>query len=169
MDLSGYVLGENDNPIELHSAADNHDVALAMIRQARREIYLANYDLDAMVLDHEDIVSAMADFCRDNRFSHVHILLQTPDRAMRHGHRLITLAQRLSSSIHIHQPGEEHHGFSESIMIVDGIGIIRRQLADRYEGIANFKAPVDARDLRAQFVSMWERSTPEIRLRRLQL
>jgi predicted DNA-binding protein with PD1-like motif len=169
MDLNGYVLGETDSPIELSSAADNHDVTLAMIRQARREIYLLSYDLDSMILDHEDIISALSDFARDNRFSHVHILLQTPEKAMRHGHRLVSLAQRLSSSIQIHQPGEEHRSVIESFIVVDGIGVIRRQFADRFEGIANFKAPIDARDMRAHFVSMWERSTPEIRLRRLQL
>ena len=169
MDLNGYILGETDSLIELNTAQDSHDLILAMIRQARREFYLASYDLDAPCLDHEDIVTALSNFARDNRFSHVHILLQTPEKAMRHGHRLVTLAQRLSSHIHIHQPAEEHRGFSESFMVVDGVGVMRRQLADRYEGVANFKAPIEGRDLRARFIAMWERSSPETRLRRLQL
>ena len=169
MDLSGYILGETDRPIELGTAGEHHEVALAMIRQARREVYLLSHDLDAAILDHEDIVLALSAFARDNRFSHVHILLQTPEKAMRHGHRLVGLAQRLSSSIHIHQPAEEHRGFCESFMVVDGIGVIHRPLADRYEGIANFKTPIEARDRRAEFIRMWEHSTPEIRLRRLQL
>lgn len=169
MDFGDYRLGETDQLIELETAQDNHDLALAMFRQARREILIASYDLDRLVFDHEDIIQALSAFARDNRLSHVRILLQNPERAIKHGHRLITLAQRLSSSIQIHRPAEEHLGFADAFIVVDGIGVLRRKMAERFEGTGNFKAPIDGRDLHARFISMWELATPETRLRRLQL
>ncbi len=169
MDLSGYILGESEGNIELGSAGDGHDVALALFEQARREVLIASYDLESAILDHEDVVDALSRLARGHRLSEVRILLQSPDRALRHGHRLVTLAQRLSSHIKIHRPGEEHKGLAEAFIVVDGIGYIKRQQADRFEGIASFKAPIEARDLRAAFNTMWERSEPEIQLRRMQL
>ena len=169
MDFGKHILGETDQLIELGSAQDNHDLALAMFRQARREIFIASHDLDRLVLDHEDIIQALSEFARDNRLSHVRILLQNADRVIKHGHRLITLAQRLSSSIQIYRPAEEHLGFADTFFVVDGIGVMRRLMAERFEGTGNFKAPIDGRDLRARFISMWELATPETRLRKLHL
>ena len=169
MDLDGYILGDTDTLIELHTAGDNHQVALELARQAKREVCIVTYDLDAPVFSHEDFIEALSSLVRRHRHAQARILLQTPDKAVKQGHRLIPLAQRLSSSIHIHRPGPKHHDLIETYMVVDGIGYFRRQQADRYEGIASFKAPIIARDLHDQFHTMWERSAAEPQIRRLQI
>ena len=169
MDLSNHTLGETEGNIELQTAEDAHQAALALFSQARREIFIASYDLEAPILDHEDVLDALSVFARGHRSSEVRVLLQTPDKALRHGHRLVNLAQRLSSHVHIHKPAEEHRGLIEAFIVVDGIGYIKRPLADRYEGLASFKAPIEGRDMRAQFNSLWERSEPEIQFRRMQI
>lgn len=169
MHPDGNRLGESEGNIELTSAAENREIALQMVSQARREVYIATWDLDAAVFSNQEFVEALSRLVRDSRHAHVHILLQTPDKAVKQGHRLITLAQRLSSRIRIHRPAPEHQDNLESFMVVDGIGYFKRPLADRYDGIASFKAPIAARDLRDQFLAMWERSEPEIQVRRLQI
>lgn len=169
MKLDTYTLGESEGIIELTTADENRDVALELVRQANREVYIVSYDLDAPVFSNEDFVEALSSFVREKRRAHAHILLQKPNKVVKQGHRLIPLAQRLSSSIHIHQPGPEHRDYFETFMVVDGIGYFKRQLADRYEGLAAFKAPIVARDLRDLFLTMWERSTPESQVRRLQI
>lgn len=169
MDLDTYTLGESEGIIELTTADENRDVALELVRQANREVYIVSYDLDAPVFSNEDFVEALSSFVREKRRAHAHILLQKPNKVVKQGHRLIPLAQRLSSSIHIHHPGPEHRDYFETFMVVDGIGYFKRQLADRYEGVAAFKAPIVARDLRDLFLTMWERSAPESQVRRLQI
>ena len=169
MDLDTYTLGESEGIIELTTADENRDVALELVRQANREVYIVSYDLDAPVFSNEDFVEALSSFVREKRRAHAHILLQKPNKVVKQGHRLIPLAQRLSSNIHIHHPGPEHRDYFETFMVVDGIGYFKRQLADRYEGVAAFKAPIVARDLRDLFLTMWERSAPESQVRRLQI
>ena len=169
MNLDSYTLGQSEEIIELGTADENRDIALEMVRQANREVYIASYDLDEPVFSTEAFIEAMSAFVRDKPRAHARILLQKPDKVIKQGHRLIPLAQRLSSSIHIHRPGPEHRDYSETFMVVDGIGYFKRQLADRYEGVASFKAPILARDLRDQFLTMWERSAPESQVRRLQI
>jgi len=169
MDLDGYTLGESEALLEFHTAEENHQVALELVRQAKREVYIASYDLDAPVFSQEDFIDALSAFVRSHRNAQAQILLQKPDRVVKHGHRLIPLAHRLSSSIHIHRPGPEHRNYLETFLVVDGIGYFKRQLSDRYEGVASFKAPIAARDLRDLFLTMWERSAPESQVRRLQI
>lgn len=169
MNLDRYTLGESEEDIELTTAEENRDVALELVRQAKREVYLVSYDLDAPVFSNEEFIEALSVFVRDNNRAHAHILLQRPDKVVKEGHRLIPLAQRLSSSIRIHRPAPEHSDYIETFMVVDGIGYFKRQLADRYEGIASFKAPILARELRDRFLTMWQRSSPESQVRRLQI
>lgn len=169
MDLRNYTLGQSELNIELTTAEENRHVALELVSQARREVYITTWDLDAPVFSNEDFAEALSRFVRGSRHTHAHILLQNPDKAIKQGHRLLTLAQRLSSHIRIHRPGPEHRDYAETFMVVDGIGYFKRLLADRYEGIASFKAPIAGRDLRDLFVTMWERSSPETQVRRLQI
>lgn len=169
MNLDTYTLGESEENIELTTADENRDVALELVRQAEREVYIVSYDLDAPVFSNEAFIEALSSFVRNKRRAHAQILLQQPNKVVKLGHRLIPLAQRLSSSIHIHRPGPEHRDYLETFMVVDGIGYFKRQLADRYEGLASFKAPIVARDLRDLFLTMWERSAPESQVRRLQI
>lgn len=169
MNVDRYTLGESEDDLALSTAEENRDLALALVRQARREVYIVSYDLDAPVFSNEAFVEALSDFVRITKRTQAHILLQRPNRAVKEGHRLIPLAQRLSSSIRIHRPAPEHSDYFETFMVVDGIGYFKRQQADRYEGIASFKAPIIARELRDQFLTMWERSSPESQVRRLQI
>jgi hypothetical protein len=164
-----YRLGETDTLIELHTAAENHQLALELVSQAEKEVLIATYDLDAPVFSHEDFTEALSKLVRRHRNAEAKILLQRPNKVLKQGHRLIPLAQRLSSSIHIHRPAPEHSDYLETFMVVDGIGYFKRQQSDRYEGMAAFKAPISARDLRDLFCTMWERSAAEPQLRRLQI
>jgi hypothetical protein len=169
MQLDGYTLGEDDTLLELGSSADNHAVALELVRQARREVCIMSYDLDPLVYSHDDFVEAVSAFVRQSRQATARVLVQKSNKAVTQGHRLVPLAHRLSSSISLHKPGFEHRDFFEAFIVVDGIGFLKRQLADRFEGVASFKAPIEGRDLRSLFNTMWERSEPDPQLRRLQI
>jgi len=169
MNLEGYSLGESDEQLTIRNADDNHAIALELIRQARREVFIMSYDLEPMVLSHEDVVDALSAFARQSRQAEARILVQKSEKVVKRGHRLIPLAHRLSSSISLNRPGFEHRDYFEAFMVVDGIGYYKRLLADRFDGIASFKAPIEVRDLRALFLNMWEQSEPDPQLRRLQI
>lgn len=164
-----YTLDEGNNTIELHSAGQNREVALALAQQARHEILIASYDLDTLLYSNSEFVDALSAFVRSHRNAQVQILTWQAKQVARHGHRLIDLAQRLNSSISIHEPDKVHAEFIESFMVVDGTGYFRRPFADRFEGSASLHAPLIARDLKERFISMWERSTPSSEFRRLRI
>ena len=164
-----FTLDDDRKDIEFSSAGENRQLALSLAQQATREILIASYDFDNRLYSNQEFVDALSAFVRGHRNAHVDIIVWHPSTAVKQGHRLIDLAQRLSSSIRIHEPDKVHAEFIESYMIVDGTAYFRRPLADRSDGIGSLHAPLISRELKEQFHAMWERSAPCSEFRRLRI
>lgn len=164
-----YTLDDEKGDIPLNGVDDNRQAALTLAQRAKHEILIASYDFDTRLYSNQELVDALSAFVRSHRNAHIHILVWKTEQAVKHGHRLVELAQRLSSSIKIHDPDPIHADFIESYMVVDGTAYFRRPQADRFEGVACLHAPIIARELKDRFNSMWERSTPSSEFRRLKI
>lgn len=163
------VLGHSDTLYSLESAEQNLCVAMDLVSQARREIFVLTHDLDPPIYGHPNFVEALSAFARRNRNSQARFLLRTSDKAIKYGHRMIPLAQRLSSSILMRTPSDDFQDFIEAFMIVDGVGYIRRKEALRFDAEACFRDRRLVKGMREFFIEMWEQSEPDPKLRRLQL
>lgn len=163
------VLGHSDTLYSLETAEQNLCVAMDLVSQARREIFVLTHDLDPPIYGDPDFVEALSAFARRNRNSQARFLLRSSDKAIKYGHRMIPLAQRLSSSILMRTPSDEFQDFIEAFMIVDGVGYIRRKEALRFDGEACFRDRRMVRGMREYFIEMWEQSEPDPKLRRLQI
>lgn len=168
-DLNQYTLGEGDQTLELSTSDENREVVLAMAKQAQRSILIMSRHLDPAIYDNRELADALSHFVRSHRRAEVRILVQDSDPVIKHGHHLVQLAYRLSSMVSIHKPDEEHAYVNEALFIADGTGFIKRNLADRYEGVASFHAPLQARELADYFNTIWSHSHPDPQLRRLHL
>lgn len=167
--LDEYVVGQTDCLIRFEGRADNRALATALATQARRSIDILSPDLEPAIYDHRQLVQALADLARRSRYSTVRILVCDANRVVKTGHRLVETARRLSSSIHLHRPDEEHMDLREGFVLVDEQAFLHKNIASRYEGEANFKAPLRARELGKRFDELWETSAPELELRRLHI
>ncbi len=163
------LLGQSETLYSLETAEHNLCVVLDMVSQARREIYVLTYDLDPPIYGHPDFVEALSAFARRDRNSQARFLIGTSDKAIKYGHRMLPLAQRLSSSIHMRTPGDEHQDIVESFLIVDGVGYIRRKEPLRFDAEACFRDRRMVKGMRELFIEMWEQSVPDPKLRRLQI
>lgn len=162
-------LGENGEPLTLDSNAVNRDIALQLVSQARKFLCVFTHDLEHAIYSTPEFNEAVTRLAIRSRNSFTHILLQDPGAVVNRVHRLVDLAQRLSSSVEIRRPHEEHRGFGQAFLVVDGVGYLRRPVAERYEGTACFNDPAEARELLRLFDTMWEKSAPDPELRRLHL
>ena len=97
------------------------------------------------------------------------MLLKDAEPLIKYGHRLIELSRRLSSMIGIRTIHPHYREYNEAYMVFDERGIIKRRYADRYEGIANFNDPIQARELLTLFNEIWNISEPDPNLRRLHI
>ncbi len=162
-------LGESPQLLTMSSSADNRDVALSLVTQAQKTLCILTRDLEHTVYNTPEFAEAVARLAARSRNSMIRILVHDSTGVVRRTHRLVDLGQRLSSSIHIRQPHEEHRGITQAFLVADDTGYMRRVIANRYEGSACFHAPAEVRELMQLFERMWEKSAPDPELRRLDL
>ncbi len=167
--IENYKLGETRELLELNTAEEHRELALAMAQQARRSILILTRDLDHPLYDTPEFEQATSELARGSQHARVRILVQDSGKAVKNGHRLVGLAQRISSRIEIRKPAEEYADVNHTFFVADQSGYISRQLADRYVGVANFDDRLSARNLVNFFTEIWDRSQQDPQLRRLHL
>ena len=160
---------EDSEDITLDTADENRDAVLSLAGQAHFSLKLFTRDLDPRVFDNPDFERCIFRLATMHRSSKIHILVSDITSAMRRGHCLIRLAQKLTSSVFIHKPAREHKGELSTFMIVDGTGLLHRprSSSNNYQAIVNYRSPQRAGELDDHFNEMWERSTPDAQIRRL--
>lgn len=168
-DLPKQVLGETRGYIDLKGLEDNKQAAIHMASQGQRSLNLFTPNLDPRVFDNDEFIEAVKKVALHSPRSRVNILILDPTEVVSRGHRIVELARRISSHVFIHRADSEDHHHVDTFMIVDDVGIIRRAHNDRFEGLAEFNNPAEARLLLKTFNEAWERSQPEPELRRLHL
>ena len=169
MAYTEYVLGENREQIEFETARENREIAYSLAEQACRTVSIFTTDLDPAVLDQPGFVEAIARVARSHSRARVTVLVQDSSKAVNRGHRLVALAQRLSSRVEIRKPDAEYHDLKETFMVVDDVGYFRRIRPNRYEGQARFHGPLQCRELINRFDEIWQRSHGDSQLRRVHL
>lgn len=167
--LQELKLGESDQPINVDRSEECAQVMLALAQQAQQSLRLWSHDLDPRLIDNSEFVQAVRELATRNARTEVKVLVLDPDRIVKQGHRLIELARRLPSSIEIRKIMEDYAQSVQAFMVVDGRGVLYRDLADRFEGMANFNAPLRARELTKLFEEVWEKSQQFAEFRRLHL
>ena len=163
------ILGESNEEIQLDTAAENRDAAISLAEQARFSLNIFSRDLDPRVFDNAEFERCVFKLARTHRSTDIRILVCDSTLAVSQGHCLIRLAQKLTSSVHIHNPATEHRRELSTFMLVDGTGLLYRpqSTSRNYEALVNFMSPQRAGELHDFFNEMWERSTPDSQIRRL--
>ena len=83
-------------------------------------------DLDIKIYNHQEIEQSIFDLAKKHPNTCIRILVQDSKKATQYGHCLIRLAQKLTSSVFIHNPSEEYKNERSSFMIVDKLGLLHR-------------------------------------------
>ena len=169
LDFSQLTLGESHEAIPIGSSDEHRAVVLALAEQAKRSLHIFSWNLDRRVFDNQALIDAMTRLALASPRTRIEILLQDPQPAVRSGHRLVNLAQRLSSSIEIRRPAEEFKELNHCFVVADETGILVQEQASRYEAVANFSARKEAGDLMKTFRTIWQRSAPETEFTRFSL
>lgn len=166
-DWSEYTLGENSGDIVIDSSDDNQAAAIRLVTQGGRSLDIFSRDLEPRIYDNAAFADAVRTLAVKTRDLHVRILIIDPDFIIKHGHRLIELARRLTSHMEIRKVHEDYCNNPEAFLVVDARGLLHRKLASRYEAVVNFNNPMAATELRNQFTEMWDRSKQYMDFKRL--
>ena len=165
-DFEHLVLKEFSEKISVETGEECRLAALSMARQARRGIDIVSRSLDPNVFDNTEFCDAVTNMITGSQRAQFRALVMNTEPLVKQGHRLVTLAQRLSSFAEVRVPAKEYADYNSAFMIVDETGVLYRTLSDRYEGVVNFNDPRTARDLARQFDAMWQTATTDVNLKR---
>jgi phenylalanyl-tRNA synthetase beta subunit len=166
-DWSSYKLGEHSNDIAIDTSEDNQAAAVHLVNQGDRSLDIFSRDLEPRIFDTPEFADATRGLAIKTRDLHIRILVIDPDYIIKHGHRLIELARRLTSHMEIRKVHEDYCNNPESYLIVDRRGLLHRKLATRYEAVVNFNNPMTATELHNQFTEIWDRSKQYMDFKRL--
>lgn len=168
-DIDNMELGRSSDEISFDTLEDNHRAFLALLRQTQHTLCIMSRDLDPRLYGSSEVREAIKDIALGSRHAQVRIIVQEPSLVINRGHRIIDLARRLPSYIHIRVPAREHANYNGAFVIADRVGTVFRSLADRYDGNVCFNDPRHADQLGRLFDEMWESATTPADLRALRL
>lgn len=164
-----YKLGDTSEEVSINTVEENKNAALALAEQARHSIDIFSQDMDAEIYNNDDFEQAIITLAKRHPNTKIRILTHDSRIAVQNGHRLIRLAQHLTSSVFINKPSDEYSDAQAAFLIADKVGLLYRTSASHrnYKASVNFMTPQRAAKLTEFFNEAWEHSTPDMQTRRI--
>lgn len=159
----------DDNHFTFDSRDQAAQLALALIEAAHQEICFFGPIIDPVLLDNDAVIDQLSEFARRSPRTQIRIVVQDTRKNVIDSHRLLPLAQKLTSSIKIHIASDKHRDLQQQMLLVDTKAYLFCPNAERYQGRAEKYAPAAVRDFQQQFEEIWNHSRPDINSRRLHL
>lgn len=157
-----------DAPVTVADRATALTLSCALVRDARRRVYLRSHDLETGLYDAPPLLDALRAFATAGRGGEVHILLHDALAAQRAHAPLLALAQRLPSVFafrEVEDPIDRND--TSALLVTDAGGYFARPFARRLDGEAVWFGEAAARQRIEAFRPVWERARPCHELRAL--
>ena len=143
---------------------------IAVLATARREVCIYMRELEADIYEQSEVIESLKQIAIAGPNSSIRILIQHSSGARADGHRLVALAQRLSSSFAFRTPIEEIDlQYPGCFVISDRGAWFERILASRFDGEGSSHGPGRKAQLQDLFNAVWERSEELTEMRRLEI
>lgn len=145
------------------------EVALQLLQHAKREICFFGPEIDKVLFDNEAAIILISQLARKSRFSRVRFVVYSTHRNVSDSHRMLPLAQRVTSTMQIHQCHRDDQTRQDSFLLVDNFGYLHCHNASRYIGTAHLNDNAKNRFFQQQFDQLWAHSSTDAYSRRLHL
>lgn len=143
-------------------AGDRTELAAARLRllvEARRRIAIYHPTLSDDIYGSVTELAELRRLATSGRGAEIRLILHAPADALREGHRLVALAQRLPSMVLVRVPLEELDlAYASSYLLTDQGGYLFQPDARRADGRASLADRAAQAPLMQHFNDVWERS-----------
>jgi hypothetical protein len=160
-----FVLGTSAPAQAFSNMGEARQHALALIQQVRRSVSIYTPDLEPWLYNHSCIQKACAQFLLAHPRNQLRILIGDSSHSVRHGHRLVSLARRLTSNFHIRKLQPDYALQTGAFLLLDECGMLNRPNADQFSGHALYRDPGRVRQQQRLFDTAWNHSQPDPDLR----
>jgi hypothetical protein len=145
------------------------ELALALAVSALRHICIMSPRLDHAVFDNAELAAALSALVRKSRQTSVRILIADSRALATRGHRLLNLARRLPSSVHIQKLAEHPDWNGETVVIRDLDGVLYKPGGSDHEGFYEPASRASTRRHLELFEELWRHSAQDVELRTLSI
>lgn len=160
-----FSLGSHDR-LERFSTPDNARAhALALMQQARRRLCLYSPDLEPWLYHNSAIQQACARLLVSDPKCQLRILVRDLSRAVKEGHRLLSLSRRISSNFQIRRINPDHPSEDLAYLIADDRGLLLRPEPEQHAGYTLYNDPGRTRLQQTRFDQAWDLSITDPDLR----
>ena len=170
MELAEFELGETAGLLRPRGLDELKGHTCNMGNQSRRRLLIYSHRLNPDLYNQGCFIEAVRRLVIRHPSTRVQILVADTAELVRGGHRLLSLARDLTSSIAIRRRNEEYESDQRSFLLADEEGYLMRPL---WHDLNNVRADYSARpvvgNLADEFQRIWERSDLDPALRRLHL
>ena len=114
-----FIVGENSEDIHLNTREENQIATRTLAKQAKKSIHLFSYQLNQALYDDADFLESIKQLAIRSKYTKIQILVIDTQAMVKHGHRIIETARRLSSSVEIRKVCDEFKNKSNAFCIID--------------------------------------------------
>lgn len=125
------------------------------IKSAQREVCILCHWLDPKLYDTEAFCTHLSRIARRHRNSRIRILIHNPKPLYGRKHSIVTLSQRLSSSVEIRVITKEHAKPNTAFCICDNAAMVFFHLETANQGFLNLKASAKSHHALNEFNHLW--------------
>lgn len=147
-------------PSVLKSREDIRDAIAALIGLARRDIVVFAPQMEAFFFNGAQLGGMLASFAAKHPQNRARLLVEDAAQVLRDNDRLVGLCRRFSEFIQLRQVGEEHRGYRELFLIVDGVSYLHQPDITEPECVVEPAGRKYCVDVKRRFELMWDRSEP---------
>ena len=160
--------GNTENDIRLNSAKEISDAVIQATENTLRTIKIFTPDLDAEIYNNDDFRKQLLTFTQGNRHAQIQILVDDISTALQSGHKLIGLAQQLSSIVTIKDTPADYQGTHISFILFDQAGFIFKPDSTSHSAISS-SCKNRSNKLHEFFTSFWEQAEQNSHTKRLSI
>jgi len=158
--------GNAENDVQLSSAKEILEAVIQATENSLRTIKIFTSDLEAEIYNNDELRKQLLSFTQGNRHAQIQILVDDISTALQSGHKLIGLAQQLSSIVTIKDTPADYQGMHISFILFDQAGFIFKPDSTSHIAISS-SCKNRSHKLHEFFTSAWDQAEQNIHTRRL--
>ncbi|HLA30893.1 MAG TPA: histone acetyltransferase HPA2 [Pseudomonas sp.] len=160
-----FILGEHQALQRFSQPDEARAHALALLQQAQHSLCIYSHDLEPWLYHHSSVQEACTRFLLASPRNQLRILLRDASRAVKEGHRLLSLSRRLPSNLHIRKLHPDYPSEELAFLLADDQGLLLLPELGQFAGYALYQDPARTRLRHTQFDRAWDTSITDADLR----
>jgi len=145
------------------------EYAIALVQSAVRYVCILSPRLDHAAFDSEELAEALSALARRNRHTRVRILIADSRDIVSRGHRLLQLARRLPSAVHMQKILEHPDWKGQTVVIRDRDGVLFKPAGSGDDGFCQPGSRASTQRHLELFDELWRYSEEDPELRSMRL